>query len=132
MKLLAQNLISCKNKNCTVEACGDEPNYPLDVIIKEVLEVETAKTSIMPVIERVNWEALKTTMERIEHEEYKYEIPEEKPTELTEEVEETLRAVLLGKEIHFGELICRRCNREFRIRHGIVNMLPTEEEIVSR
>ncbi|CAI2381879.1 unnamed protein product [Moneuplotes crassus] len=33
------------------------------------------------------------------------------------------------KEIITGQLICRRCSREFRIVNGIINMLLKEDEI---
>lgn len=58
-----------------------------------------------------------------------YQIPDEIPEDLTDEVLMKIHHALLELEVMSGKLVCAHCGREYVIEQGIPNMLLREDEV---
>ena len=58
-----------------------------------------------------------------------YQIPDEVPQDLTDEVLMQIHHALLELEVMSGKLVCAHCGREYVIEPGIHNVLLREDEV---
>mmetsp|Transcript_16776 Transcript_16776/g.14709 ORF Transcript_16776/g.14709 Transcript_16776/m.14709 type:complete len:153 (+) Transcript_16776:33-491(+) len=148
MKLITQNFMRCQAKDCADDTIHHEDNkgpYPLRIIVEtsEEEKIDDDYYSFIAkikMIQNIEYPALlasikdiefKADMENQAYTEEEIDLPKTLPEEWEKDEEFVNRVfnLVMTKEIITGQLVCRKCDREFGIVNGIINMLLKEDEI---
>ncbi|KAJ3372528.1 hypothetical protein AMAG_13841 [Allomyces macrogynus ATCC 38327] len=122
VRLLTHNMLQCHVKNCT-------NGFPLrfqDPVIEQH-EQEINKEFLVNMLPRIDWNALRTTVDQLGLPELPAAVPEN-PAE-DEAFLAALHRALMEVNIQSGSMVCPECEHVYPIRDGIPNMLLSEDEV---
>ncbi|GMK58584.1 hypothetical protein CspeluHIS016_0600260 [Cutaneotrichosporon spelunceum] len=121
VRLITHNMLACHARNCTKD------NFPLvfsdvELVVREAELNPDFLTRLLP---KLDWTALVDTARSLGD----TSLPDNMPTEWTDEQIQQLHHVLLEMHVEEGCMTCRGCGHIYPIQNGIPNMLLAEHEI---
>ena len=131
MKLITHNILMCNKKGCT------KNNFPLRLAVKNFSDFEPENAQeysavlMKRLIEKLDWNALRVTVQSVPAWEGEVHLPEQISTEMQQDENflQELHKLLVRRQIVDGEMTCPNCSRVYEIKNGIANMLLLEDEV---
>ncbi|KAM7457977.1 hypothetical protein BLSTO_01252 [Blastocystis sp. subtype 1] len=119
---------SIREHNTQSPADNQISSFPLRIVVNEngleEREDDFNKDFVLNMLKKIDWNAFRSGATDIG-----YQIPEQIPAELTDEVLHQIHHALLELDVISGKLVCPHCGREYIIEQGIPNMLLREDEV---
>ncbi|KAL7271824.1 hypothetical protein RUND412_005393 [Rhizina undulata] len=117
MKVLTSNYITCAVKACKASSLSFPLHFKDAELAQE--EIEFNPEFIVNILPRIEWSALVQTAAELGF----TTLPQEKPTELNDQILKDLHTLLLETQVMEGKLVCANCEHVYNIHEGIANFL---------